>query len=95
MQLNTSYGLKNGGIVFIWAMSQSLTCSVVTGEGSYDEVLRNDIYLTVLKAAVNLEDESVMVFSMVQVVGIGPLVRLYGKINCIPRDIEDIEETCT
>ena len=38
-------------------MSQSLTCSVVIGEGSFDPVLRNDIHLSALKAALNLEEE--------------------------------------
>ena len=45
------------GIVFISAMNQSLTCSVVTEEGSFDAVLRNNIRLCALKAALNLEDE--------------------------------------
>ena len=43
--------------MFISVMSQSLTCSVVTGEGSFDTVLMNDIPHNVLKAAVNLEEE--------------------------------------
>ena len=38
-------------------MSQSLTLSVVTGEGSFDAVLRNDIRLSALKAALDLEEE--------------------------------------
>ena len=53
-----SHGLKNSGIVFISAMSQSLTCSVVMGEGSFDAVLRNDNCLSALKAALNLEEEA-------------------------------------
>ena len=52
-----SYGQKNSVIVFLSAISQSLTCSVVTGEGSLDAVLRNDIRLSALKAALNLEEE--------------------------------------
>ena len=38
-------------------MNQSLTCLVVTREGSFDAVLRNDIYLRALKTALNLEEE--------------------------------------
>ena len=38
------------GVVFISAMSQSLTCSAVTGKGSFDTVLRNNIHLSALKA---------------------------------------------
>ena len=45
------------GIVFISAMRQSLTCSIVMGEGSFDAVLRNDIRFNALKAALNLEEE--------------------------------------
>ena len=52
-----SYGLKNTWIVFISAMSQSLTCSVVTEESSFDAVLRNDIRFNALKAALDLEEE--------------------------------------
>ena len=52
-----SYGLKNTGIVFISAMSQSLTCSVVMGESSFNVVLRNDFHLRALKAALNLEEK--------------------------------------
>ena len=52
-----SYGLKNSGIVFISVMSQSLTCSIVTGESLFDAVLRNDICLSTLKAVLNLEEE--------------------------------------
>ena len=52
-----SYGLKNSGIVFLSATSQSLTSSVVTGDGSFDAVLRDDICLSTLKAALNLEEE--------------------------------------
>ena len=44
-------------IVFISAMSQSLTCSIETREGSFDAILRNDIPLNALKAALNLEKE--------------------------------------
>ena len=38
-------------------MSQSLTCSVVTDEDSFDAVQRNDICFSALKAALNLEEE--------------------------------------
>ena len=38
--------------------SQSLTCSVVTREGSVDVVLRNDIHFSALNAALNLKEES-------------------------------------
>ena len=55
--LDTLYGLKNSGIVFISAMSQSLTCLVVTGKGSFSAVLRNNIHLSTLKAALNLQEE--------------------------------------
>ena len=43
--------------VFISAMNLSLTCSVVTEEGSFEAVLRNDNRLRALKAALNLEEE--------------------------------------
>ena len=43
--------------IYIYMMSQSLTCSVMTGEGSFDAVLRNDIQLSALKAALNLVEE--------------------------------------
>ena len=46
---NTSYGLKNNGILFILAVSQNLTYSVV--------ILRKDISLSALKASFNLEEE--------------------------------------
>ena len=36
LPLNTSYGVKNSGIVFISATSQNLTSSVVTGKGSFN-----------------------------------------------------------
>ena len=36
---------------------QNLTCSVVTRDGSFDAVQRNDIHLSALKAALNLEKE--------------------------------------
>ena len=52
-----SYGLKNSGIVFLSAMSQSLTCLDVTGENSFDAVLRNDICVSALKAALDLDEE--------------------------------------
>ena len=52
-----SYGLMNSRIVFILAMSQSLTCSVVMGEDLFDAVLRNNIRLSVVKALINLEEE--------------------------------------
>ena len=57
LPLKTSYGLKNSGIVFISAICQSLTCSVVTEYGSFDAVLRDDIRLSAQKAALNLEEE--------------------------------------
>ena len=38
-------------------MSQSLTCSVVMGEGLFDEALGNDNLLSALKALLNLEEE--------------------------------------
>ena len=38
-------------------MSQSLTCSVVTEEDSFEAVLRNNIHLGALKAALDLEEE--------------------------------------
>ena len=44
-------------IVFISAMHQSLTCSLVTEEGSFVTVLRNNIHLSALKAVLNLEEE--------------------------------------
>ena len=59
-------------------MSQSLTCSVVTGEGSFDTVWQDDIRLSALKAALNW---SVMEFGMISAPGTGTLVRLHGKIN--------------
>ena len=43
--------------MFISAMSKSLTFSVVTGDGSFDSVLRNNFHLSALKAALNLEEE--------------------------------------
>ena len=43
--------------LFISAISQSLTYSVVTGEDSFDAVLRNDIRLNALKAALNFEEK--------------------------------------
>ena len=76
-----SYRLKNSGIVFISAMSQSLTCSVVTREGSFDAVLRNDIHLSALKAALKFGGASVMVFGMIPTADTGPLVRLHSKIK--------------
>ena len=57
LSLNMSYGLKNSGIVFISMMSQSLTCLVVTGEGSFDIVLRNNVPLSALKSVLNLKAE--------------------------------------
>ena len=45
LPLNTSYGLKNRGIVLISAMSQSLTCSVVTGKGSFDKFRGGSVML--------------------------------------------------
>ena len=38
-------------------MSESLSCSVVTEEGSFDVVLRNVTCLSGPKAALNLEEE--------------------------------------
>ena len=49
--------MKNNGIVLISAMSQSLTCSVVTTEGSFHAVLRSNILVSALKAVLNLEEE--------------------------------------
>ena len=69
------------GIVFISVMNQSLTCSVVTGEGSFDEVIRNNIRLSALKSRVKLGGESVLVFGMLSDTGTGRLVRLHGKCN--------------
>ena len=57
LPLNMSDGLENSGIVFISTMSQSFTCSVVTGEGLFETFVRNDIHLCALKAALNLEEE--------------------------------------
>ena len=57
LPLNTSYQLKNNEIVFTSGMRQSLTSSVVTGEGLFDAVLRNDIRLSAAKAALNLEED--------------------------------------
>ena len=45
LKFATEQVMKNSGIVLISAMIQSLTCSVVTGEGSFVAVLRNDIRL--------------------------------------------------
>ena len=52
-----SYGLKNSGIMFISVMSQSLTCLVVTGEGSFTAVPWNDIHFSALRAVLDLEEE--------------------------------------
>ena len=41
----------------ISAMSQILTSSIVTGEGSFNTVPRNDIRLSTLKEALNLGEE--------------------------------------
>ena len=54
---NPSYGLETSEIVFISAMSQNLTCSFVSGEGSFDAVLSNVILLIALKAAYDSEEE--------------------------------------
>ena len=48
------------------------------GEGSFDTIQRNDIHLSALKSALNLEEE---VFSMKSAAGTGPFVRLHSKIN--------------
>ena len=61
-------------------MSQSFTCSVVTREGSFDAVVRNNIRLSALKSALYLE-ESVMVFDKIPAADSGPLFRQHGKIN--------------
>ena len=61
-------------------MSQSLTCLVVTEEGLFDAIRRNDIGLSALKVVLDLE-EDVMVFGLISVAGTGPLVRLHSKIN--------------
>ena len=57
MSLYTSYTLKNSVIVFISAMSQSVTCSVVTGESLFDAVLRGNIHLSSSKAAFDFDEE--------------------------------------
>ena len=62
-------------------MSQSLTCSAVTGERSFDALLKKDIRFSALKAALNLEDGSMIAFGGISSAGTGPLVRLHGKIN--------------
>ena len=67
------------GTGFISAMSQSLTCSKVTVEGSFDAVLRNDILLNALKAALNLEEEVWWCLAWFAITG--RLVRQHGKIN--------------
>ena len=48
MPLNTSYELKNCGIVFLSTVNQSLTRLVLMVEGSFDAVVKNDICLVVL-----------------------------------------------
>ena len=75
LPLNTLYRLKNSGVVFISAMSQSLTCSVVT-EGSFDAVLRNDIHLSALKTALNLEEEVLWCLAWFQLLVQNFLVKL-------------------
>ena len=60
-------------------MIQNSTCSFVTGEGSFDTVLRNDIRLSALKAA--FKGGSMTVFGLISISGTVPLVRLHGKIN--------------
>ena len=62
LKFATLYGLKNSEIVSISAMSQSLTCSLVTGEGSFDVVPRNNIHLSAIKSTLNF---SVMVSGMI------------------------------
>ena len=42
---------------FITAINQTLTRSIVMGESTFDAVLRNDIHLSGLKVALNLEEE--------------------------------------
>ena len=67
--------------MFPLATSQNLTCLVVTREVLFDAILRNDIRLSALKAVLNLEAASVMMFGMISVTATGPLVRLHGEIN--------------
>ena len=55
--MKISYGLNNNGILFISARSQNLTISVVTEKGSFNAVLKNDIRLSALKAALNFEEK--------------------------------------
>ena len=71
----------DNGIVFISAMSQSLTCSVETGVGSFDVVIRNDNRLCALKVALYLKKDVGLCFFMISAAGTGPFVRLHGKIN--------------
>ena len=66
---NTSYGLKNSGIVFRSAMSQSLFSAVVMGEGSFDAIRRNNIHNSSLKAALYFGGRNVMVLGMISVAG--------------------------
>ena len=51
LPLNTSYRLKIKENIIISSMSQSFTCLVMTGEGSFD------IRPSALKVALNLEEE--------------------------------------
>ena len=81
LPLNTSYGVKNSGMVLISVMSQSLTCSVVTGESLFDTALRNNICLSALKVVLNLEEEMWWCLPWFLDSGTRPLVRLHGKIN--------------
>ena len=71
---------ENSRIAFLSAISQSLACSVVTGEGSFDAVLRNDIRLSAQKNSVRLGGGSVMLFGMIAA-GTRPFFRLHDKIN--------------
>ena len=82
-----SYELKNRGIVFISAMSQSLTCLVVTGEGLFDAVLRNNIRLSALKAELNLEKEVWWCLAWFLLL-VHDLLSGYNKINaCVSKEL--------
>ena len=52
----------------------------MTGEGSFDEVLKNNIRLRALKAALNLEEEMWLCLAWFSG-DTGPLVSLLSKIN--------------
>ena len=75
LPLDTAYGLNNSEIMFISAMSQSLTNLVMTGEDSFEAVLRNNICLSALNSC-----EKVWWCLVWFCCGTGPLVRLHGEI---------------